>query len=124
MRSIIPAMEERGVQRLVTLTGAGAFWSGDKPSTVDQIIHRLLGLAAPQILHDGEEHLRLLAASSLDWTTVRSPVMTKRSSTGYRLTSELAPPWAGIARAAVVQCIIDQLEKTDWHRQAPIIRAD
>lgn len=134
MRTIIPAMERAGVRRLVTVTGAGAQWSGDRPGLVERAGHCLLGLAAAKILRDGEEHLRLLAASSLDWTAVRSPVMRSAGPTGYRLTRR--PPWplATIPRAAVARCLVDlagqaaQVEEADlvaqgnYRQQAPFIR--
>jgi len=123
MRHILPAMKEQGLRRIITLTGAGALWSGDRPSAMDKRMHRLLGLAAPQILRDGERHLRLLAASDLEWTCIRSPIMTRRASTHYRLTNTLAPVWALIPRAAVTQCLLDQADNTTWGQQAPVIRA-
>jgi|SRR5665213_975706 len=124
MTNILPAMKSRGIERIVTVTGAGALWAGDKPGILDKLNHALLGLIAPKILRDGEEHLRLLAQSGLDWTCVRSPVMTKSARKTYRLDIKLLSPWASIPRAAVAQSLVDQLAHTDYSRLAPgIFRA-
>jgi putative NADH-flavin reductase len=76
MRQIIPAMEQTGMKRIVTLTGNGASDLNDKPNLIDKLMHTFLGLMAAKILDDGEEHLRLLRNSQLAWTTLRSPVMS------------------------------------------------
>ena len=121
--NIIPVMKAQGIRRIITVTGAGALWAGDSPNFLDKSIHKFLALGAPKILRDGEEQLALLAGSGLDWTCIRSPVMTKRKRTAYRLTGKLAPLWALIPRAAVARCIVDQLESNDNLKDAPIIRS-
>jgi putative NADH-flavin reductase len=121
MDIIIPLMEEQGIRRIITLTGGAALWDGDKPNIFERLNHSLLRLLAPKILNDGEEHLRLLAASKLDWTCVRSPVMTRGLRAEYRLRPKLASPFATIPRAAVAHCLVDQLQARDYLKSAPII---
>ncbi len=123
VRNILPVMKQQGIRRIITVTGAGALWSGDQPNGLDKAIHKLLALGAAKILADGEGQLSLLAESGLDWTCIRSPVMTKSKRTNYHLTGELAPLWAVIPRAAVVQCLVDQIESNEHLRAAPIIRS-
>lgn len=120
MRAIIPAMQELGIGRLVTLTGM-ARWSGDKPSTLYKLSHPLMGVAAHKILEDSEEHLRLLDASSLDWTTIRSPAMTTKNDESYRLDIKLSGVLASVPRKAVVRALIDQLNDINFVRQAAVI---
>lgn len=121
MQVIIPSMERAEIKRLVTLTGAGSFWQEDQPNYIDRLSHALLGLTAPKILRDGEEHLRLLDDSKLDYTCVRSPVMRATGSTNYRLNLRSPVAWATIPRPAVVKCLIDQLETAEHFRSAPFI---
>jgi len=121
MTTIIPAMAAAGITRIITLTGAGASWAADRPGFGDRIAHALAAALAPKILADAEQHLRLLAGSDLDWTCLRSPVMTRQRQSTYRLTAGLAPPLSLIARAAVVQALVDQIESNDAYRQAPSI---
>jgi putative NADH-flavin reductase len=122
MRHILPVMAELGIERIVTLTGAGALWEQDKPRLLDRLSHAALKIGASKILQDGEDHLRLLAASSLDWTCIRSPIMTRQDTAHYRLGLALAMPWITIPRRAVSRCLVDQLNDRQYSRQAPVIR--
>ena len=121
MAAIIPAMATAKITRIVTLTGAGAFCATDHPGLSDKLAHALAARLAPKILADAEAHLKLLADSSLDWTSIRSPVMTKQRRSTYRLESSLAPPLSLIPRAAVVQALVDQVTSSNTYRQAPAI---
>ena len=121
MQNIIPAMKTSKPTRLITLTGSGASWSGDKVSIFAQVSHVLLGLVAHKILVDGEEHLHLLDASDLDWTAVRSPVMNSKDASEYKLSGKPPSLIAKVPRQAVAKCLLDQIENIDFIRQAPHI---
>lgn len=119
--AIVKGMEHAGVKRIITVTGAGAHWEGDDPGLSEDLSHSILSLVADQILVDGEKHLATLAGSTLDWTCIRSPVMTKATHTDYALRDTFLPPWAMVPRAAVARCMVDQLEQKDYIHQAPFI---
>jgi putative NADH-flavin reductase len=121
-RLIIPAMRSQGLKRIVTLTGSGARWSGDKPGFWGSIGRLFLKILAPKILRDGEEHLRLLEASNLVWTSVRSPAMSNGKFTGYKLSLQSPPLWARISRQAVAHSLIDLADNGEYPRQAPFLR--
>lgn len=122
MTAIIPAMRQAGVTRIVSLTGIDARADGDSVGILHRISHTLAGLAVPAILHDGERHIALLAESGLDWTVVRSPVMTKGPATAYRLDATHRPaPWSTIPRAAVATAMADSLDNESFVHQAPFI---
>lgn len=118
---IIQAMTTQNVKRLITLTGANAFYSQDKPGLIARLTRKTLGLIAPKILIDGEKHLRSLEESSLDWTCVRSPAMTGSSAVGYRLSARLPSILAVVPRKAVAKCLVDQLTEIKSVRKAPVI---
>jgi putative NADH-flavin reductase len=121
MGTIIPIMEATGVKRLITLTGASAFAPADRPTMLDKLTRAGLRLIAPKILADGEAHLRLLSASHLAWTCIRSPAMLPKGTAAYQLKSKLPLAIATISRMAVSQSICDQLTDSSWLRQAPCI---
>lgn len=120
--AIISSMKTKGLQRLITLTGASAFYAADQPNWLDRATHALLSIVAPKILKDGEDHLRLLEASGLDWTCIRSPVMTGQASGRYELTDTLPSLLASIPRSTVAQCLTDQLADSSQRAKAPVIR--
>lgn len=120
-KNIVQAMEETSVKRLVTLTGGNALWSKDRPQLLDRLTHQLLTVVAGKILIDGEAHLTVLDRCTLDWTAVRSPIMTGQTQTDYRLTLLLPNLLQTIPRAAVARCLVDQLARRDQLQSAPII---
>jgi len=120
MRNIIPVMTEQKIDRIITLTGSGA----GAPDHTASSLHRLFMRAtasfpAGKVFRDGEEHMKLLAASQLDWTTLRSPIMTAGRATAYMLSMDAGS--ALIRRATVARALVDQLADTAYLRQAPII---
>ncbi len=121
MRTIIPAMKELNCLRIISLTGAGAFGSSDTPTSLDKLNHFLLGIIAPKILHDGEEHMQLLRESGLNWTVLRSPVMKAGSKRGYKLGKKFPLPWATIDREDVVDAMIQILDDHSFFQEAPFI---
>lgn len=121
MELVVPAMNVAGIKRIITVTGSGALWSGDQVRLIDRLGRFLLLIIAPKILRDGEAHIELLARGGLDWTTVRSPVMTGSEQDGYALRARLPIGVATIPRLAVATAMVDLLTSSDFDRQAPVI---
>lgn len=122
MKSLIPAMDSAGIQRIVTLTGSGA----KAPGQVDSFAHSaVMALSKPfpagKVFEDGEKHMELLASSDLDWTTLRSPVMTNGGHKGYSLNTNMGGPLETISRIGVANALIDQLESKQFLHKAPIL---
>lgn len=122
MQTIIPLMKAQNIHRIITLTGSGALWSGDKLRLIDRINHILVKLISPKVLNDGQEHIHLLEKSNLDWTILRSPTMNNKRPRAYQLSNRIGSPFACIPRVVVAQAIIDQLDDTAHIHQAPVIK--
>lgn len=122
MTHIIPAMQQQSIARLISLTGAESRARGDTLGVVHRLMHFALHVMAPKILHDGEKHIELLAASNLDWTVVRSPIMSDKVSIGKGVRTLNRPyPWQLISRDYVVSAIVDCAIEGSWSKQAPFI---
>lgn len=121
MRNIIPSMENANISRIVSLTGADARVSGDKPSLSSLVIGALFKMFAAKILSDGEKHIRLLARSDLAWTVIRSPKMSDGNATEYILNNISANAWDTITRHTIANAMLDVLETGKQHNNAPII---
>jgi putative NADH-flavin reductase len=121
MENIIPAMKSLGINRIVSLTGSGCRTSQDSAS-LKLFFNRLpLMLVAPKVLNDAEEHIKLLEDSDLDYTIIRSPVMSDEGEAKFRLEEKCPMPWAKINRKSVAIAMLDSLEKTDHLNKAPFI---
>jgi putative NADH-flavin reductase len=121
MRAIVPAMEKASVKRIISLTGNAAFTPSDVPTLVQKANRAALMSIAPKVLQDGEAHMAVLAASSLDWTVLRSPVMNELGKQTYRLSERLSGATATIHRQAVAQAMVDQIVDMKWAGKTPTI---
>ena len=119
MTTIIPAMQALHLTRIVTLTGAGARWAGDRSSLRLAVNRAALTMMKAPALRDAEKHLDILARSSLDWTSVRAPGISAEGPDGYRLDTKLPSLLTTIPGPAVARSLIDLAERPEFHRQAP-----
>lgn len=111
MRLIIPAMEEAGITRLISLTGGDARDVQDRPGQTNLISRTALLIIGRKVVEDADEHIRLLRNSDLEWTVVRSPLMTNGKSDRYSLQTTLIKPWQTVSRKAVAECLVDQVKQ-------------
>ena len=122
MTNIIAAMQQQSISRIITLTGAESRAPGDKLGLIHRGMHLALGVMAGKILKDGEAHIGLLATSPLDWTVIRSPIMSNRKHAGRGLLTLNRPyPWQLISRHFVVDSIVSCVVDESWAKQAPFI---
>lgn len=119
MRFAIPAMQQQDITRLITLTGSAAQAPGESLTVAGKVMHRLFGLVAQDILRDGEEHLRLLSQSGLDWTTLRAGIMKNGPAANYVLNDKLPGAFETVSRETVAQALVDQLQDNRYIQQAP-----
>lgn len=122
MKNIIPAMEKNKVTRIISLTGADARDVDDNPNIINDLTHMFFGLIAGKIMKDGEDHIKQLRNSRLDWTIIRSPVMKNTGEFGnYKLSNKLPMPWQSINRKDLVLSMVDQIENTDYIKSSPVV---
>lgn len=122
MKFIVPAMEEQGIRRIVSLTGNAARLPDETLPIILRLSRNLLKIGQGNILEDGEKHLEILANSSLKWTVVRSGIMHRGGKSSYVLRNEKGS--MVIPRQAVVNAIADLSETTEWSGQEPFILRD
>lgn len=120
MRNIVSAMEASGVRRLVALSGAGVDIPGDRKPVVDRIASRLVRRFARHVVGAKQREFGIFAASRLEWTALRPPLVTDGDPRGYRLDRRLRPG-VRVTRADVAQALIDQLADTSFVRAAPFV---
>lgn len=122
MTNIIPIMKASGIRRIVSVTGADARATGDKMGLIHRLTHMALGIVASKVLRDGERHTDLLEKSDLDWTVIRSPIMSSHDNVGYGVLSLHRPlPWQRVSRRYVVESMVRSLEDDEWLQQPPYI---
>jgi putative NADH-flavin reductase len=122
MQSIIPAMQQHGIRRIITVTGADTRSAGDDVSRLHRLIHGILAVGAKKVLRDSEKHISMLKASNLDWTVLRSPVMLEFGNPSkYRLSPVRPAPWQLVHRESVARCLLTEAERPENIHAAPYI---
>lgn len=120
MKVIIPAMEQTGVKRIVSVSGDITVLPDETPGLMVKVIRKLLFGTVRKVVKDSEDHLHQLYASSLDWTVLRPTVMSDSDDSGYIL-SKTHPKSLFIPRVAVVRAIADLIEQNSHIHEAPYI---
>jgi putative NADH-flavin reductase len=120
-KTLISAMQETAVKRLIIVTGVGA---GDSKNHGGFLYDKIFNpIFVRTIYEDKNRQEQLVTASGLDWTIVRPAVLTDASRTGkYRALTDLSGVTAGkIARADVADFILDELKTNRFLRQTPLL---
>ena len=117
---LIPAMEQKGIKRLITVTGFGA---GDSRKAISCLqllpFQFLLGRAYA----DKNIQERIIQASQLEWTIVRPGVLTNGKFSGkYKVLSEPSEWRNGIiSRDDVAHFIVSQIEEKEYVHLSPVL---
>jgi putative NADH-flavin reductase len=122
-RHILDAMDRHGVERFVTLVGAGVREKGETVSLGGRVMGSLLKLLAREALEDATAHVEAVRAGDGDWTVVRGPRLTEGEHTGeFDHGTELTlGARDAAARANVAEFILDCLESELYVREMPKI---
>lgn len=119
---LIPAMEEEGVRRLVSLVGAGVPDPADLPSIGKTLMRGAMKLFVRDMLHDAERHAAALRSSDLDWTLVRPPRLTDEPGRNeYRTGILKLGPTERISRADLAGFMLRLATSDEYVRSAPMI---
>ncbi|GAB4148646.1 MAG: SDR family oxidoreductase [Patescibacteria group bacterium] len=121
--NIIKSMQEKGIKRLITMTGAGVRTSGDQPKFMDKLVRATMKLVARKIINDAEDHAEVVKSSDLDWTVVRVPILTDDIGTGKYNFGKVGDPQMSlkICRADAALFIIEALDKPEFYKQMPMV---
>jgi putative NADH-flavin reductase len=124
MRNLIPAMTLSGIRRIVSVTGSAAWREGEQDSPHPHLRARREQLmrAIPELVLDGEKHIRLLENSELHWTVIRAPMLQGEPKRSYLLSVEPPPPSTLSSYLAAATAVVDQLKSDKWIYAAPFVQ--
>lgn len=120
-RTVIKAMNEHDVKRLICVTGIGAGDSAGHGGLLYDFLAKPLLLRT--VYHDKNCQEKLVRESGLDWIIVRPGFLTNGKKTGkYRVLTDLTNEKAGkISRADVADFILQQTTQMRYKGQAPLL---
>lgn len=120
-RTLVGAMRDEGVARLVAVTGIGAGDSrGHGGFAFDRLI---LPLLLRHVYADKDRQEAIVRQSGLDWVLVRPTVLSNKPGRGaVRALVDLAGFHGGsVAREDVARFVLDQVETDAWIGRTPLI---
>lgn len=120
MRALVQAMRHQEMARVISLTGTGVRFPGDKITLVDRILNLGVRIVDPARVKDGREHVRILQASNLDWTVIRVLKLQQADSRPFSLRPHGPTKWY-TNRQEVARAVLQVLEGASFIKQAPII---
>lgn len=112
--SVVAGMIAHDVQRLIVMSAAGV---GDSWTQIPFSSKVLFRTMLRNVFADHEAQEALVAQSTLDWTVVRAAVLKDVPAVGdYEATN--SGRITKITRADAAACLVDQLDASDYSRQA------
>lgn len=119
--TLISAMDEAGIKRLIAVTGFGAGDSKDKLSTPERLTQKaFLGRAYA----DKDTQEQLIQDSGLEWTIARPGILSdNRKSNAYKVLVE-KETWRNglINRADVADFLVTAAEQNSHVHQTPVLQ--
>jgi len=120
INNAIAICKKLAVDRLVSLTGTGVRFDGDKITLLDRLLNFSIGTIDPKRVSDGKSHVESLKNCDLDWTVIRVLKLTNGPIKGYKLTTN-GPTTAFASRTTVARAVLEVLENDTFLKQAPMI---
>lgn len=120
---VIAAMADAGVERFVTLVGAGVREDGEQVTLSGKVMGALLKVLARSALEDATTHVDHVRATDLDWTVVRAPRLTDGEGTGEYRAGDVDLGFESVARVDVARFVLDCLDADEYVREMPKVGA-
>jgi putative NADH-flavin reductase len=118
---VTAAMAEAGVDRYVTLVGAGVRMEGESVSLAGRVIGTALRLLQPEILEEAENHVAQVRETDLRWTVVRAPRLSEDDPLGDYETGDVTPGRKAIPRADVAEFMLDCVDEELYVGELPLM---
>ncbi len=117
---IVRVMNELKITRYVDVTGTGVRFPGDKISLIDRFLNAGVQTVDPDRVNDGKEHVKVLQASTLEWTTIRILKLQNVAPHVFTLRVNGPTKWF-VGRQEVALAMLQVIEQGSFIQQAPII---
>jgi putative NADH-flavin reductase len=120
IETIMKAMAAAQLRRLISLTGTGVRFVGDRITLIDRVLNLSIRLIDPKRILDGIAHAEIVKNSDLDWTLLRVLKLTNGPLRPFSLTAH-GPAKVFVSRKVVAAATLELLEKKTFITEAPIV---
>lgn len=125
MPHLVEGAHRHGVDRLVSVSGAGVTLPGDRKGRGARLVSALTRRLAHDLVVDKEGEHVVLEASDLAWTEVRPPRLSHGDGTGRWRLDRTAPGLtaAAVAKRDVASAMVDLAQSREWIGASPFLHA-
>lgn len=120
MKTLVKIVNARGLRRIVSLTGTGVRFPGDKITLTDRVLNLGINVLDPKRVKDGKDHAEVLKMSGLDWTIIRVLKLQNTDPQTFSL-QEHGPTKPYVSREEVASAALQVLQEGTFVQKAPII---
>ena len=120
MNKLISLMENSSSKRFIQIASAGSSYEGENINVSRKVMRKLVSLVAPLVIPAKEQELTALMNSSLKWTSIRPPLIT-RSRKGQLIADSHSLKGFTVDVNQLAGFILDCAEKDLWIRQTPFV---
>lgn len=121
MESVAGILPEEGIQRFIVLASAGTRIAGHNQGWKTKGVQLFMRSIFPTMIYTKEEEMKALAASDLDWTILRPPLIKEFPATHKLRLHGSRLPGFRISVADLAAEMLRQLDSEEWSRKAPFL---
>lgn len=122
VRTVIQAMRDTGVHRVINVSGAAIDAPGDRKPMIDRVASRIVRLVSGHVVAAKQAEFDELLASGLEWVAVRPPLVPDGPHTRrHRAGLDVLHPGARISRADIADFILAQAVEPTFAQSAPFV---
>ncbi len=122
--NIIRAMSDHGIRRYIVVSGAAVEVPGDDRNLAGWWMRQLVRLRLGSLLADRQAEYRLLAASGLEWTLVRCPLIDSQPYQRAPQVSLLTPASFHLRAGELADFIVREIDARGYVQRAPFLYSE
>ncbi|GAB3269490.1 SDR family oxidoreductase [Parahaliea aestuarii] len=119
--NVVAAMKSLGIQRYIVVSGGAVVVPGDQRSFTGWWVRQLARLRYPSILRDKQAEYDVLAASGIDWTLVRCPLIAAEDYQREPRISLTTPTDFHLRAGELARFILEEVEVPQYRREGPFL---
>lgn len=123
IKTAVSIANKLGIERIVSLTGTGVRYPGDKITLIDRVLNMSIAIIDSNRVNDGKSHVKILEGSDLDYTIIRVLKLKNGKPGPFKLTAS-GPVKTLTSRREVALAALQVIEESSFIRQAPIVAKD
>lgn len=120
MQTLLELMTEKGLKRLINVSGASATFNGEKIKFPRKVMRFIMRLTLPQMVQIKDFELEVLQKSSLIFTAIRPPMIVENLKGQFYASNEKVPNMK-VDNNQLASFILDIMDDTTWYRKMPFV---